>query len=156
MKTRRYLVSSAIILSLATTLTSLAVADTKSLEMKPLTVTRGQYEFGPMTGTVVIAHEGTSADVSVNYAIQVGKQGRVFQRSSSYGDTNGPWLHLELLDKEGNVVARSDEFIAPTWACSTITQGSRQKQVALSKSAFDRVASFRLISSGGGWREEGC
>lgn len=133
-----------------------AFAQSKTVAMKPLTITRGDTKFGPLNGAAKVLCKSANATVTVDYSIDVQNQGRVSERADKKGETNGPVLNLELLDKDGKLVARSDRFLAPTWACNVVTKGSKEVHVSLFNSVCARIESFRLVPTGDTWREEAC
>ncbi len=133
-----------------------AAQTVKTVQGDPIVLKRGVWEFGPLTSTVSLQQSGPSARINLTYAIAVERAGRVYQRSDRPNDTNGPLLNLELIDASGAVIARVDGFLAPTWSCHTLSTGSRTGQIAISPTDFEKVAGYRLVDTGGAWKEEGC
>ena len=134
----------------------IAFAQSKTIRMEPLTLSRGEVKFGPMTATAVVACKSASASVTVSYAIEVQNQGRVGKPLDGKGEARGPQLNLELLDKAGKLVARSERAIAPTWECKAVSKGSKEARLSLFNSVCGQIENFRLVPAGDAWREEGC
>ena len=133
-----------------------AFAQSKTIRMEPLTLSRGEVKFGPMTATAVVDCKSASASVTVSYAIEVQNQGRVIKPTDSKGDAKGPRLNLELLDKAGKLVARSERAIAPAWECKAVSKGSKETRFSLFNSVCGQIESFRLVPTSDTWHEEGC
>ena len=112
-----------------------------------------------MVANVGFSYDGRStADGTYANTITAYDQGRVSARGD--GSTNGPRVHLELVDGFGNNLQTLRDFVAPVFECGGATSqvhpaSGTAFRVGLAPEEWARLAEVRLVPQGT-WREEAC
>lgn len=134
-----------------------ANSGSKTIDMETMHLTRAQNKFGPLNATLNIAYipQEKIATYIIRYAMTAGRNGQVYQRSTRFGDTNGPWMSLQLVNKSGAIIAEKTHALAPVWECNTTTRGDRMDTISVTKEQYSQIAGFKLVQTSA-WREVQC